>query len=76
VGVDQVLDLADRNAAIEPGQDFHHPLYVFFRIQAVPFGRAVRHDQAVATFPGAQGHGIHAGLPCHLTDRNPALFKG
>ncbi|MNP42824.1 hypothetical protein D3C76_1366130 [compost metagenome] len=68
-GVEQLLDLADGNATVEPGEDRQDALHMLGAEQSMALGCALRHDQAIATFPGAQGDGVDAGLPGHFADR-------
>ncbi|MNG01598.1 hypothetical protein D3C84_845860 [compost metagenome] len=75
-GVEQLLDLADGHAAVDPGEYRQNALYMFSREQPVPLGCALRHDQAIATFPGSQRHGVHPGLPGDFADRQPAFVQG
>ena len=74
--IEQWLDLADRNATVEPGEDGHDSLHMFSAIQSMALGRALGHHQAVATFPRAQGDGVDAGLPRDFANRQPALVEG
>ncbi len=75
-GVDKVFNLADRYAAVEPSEDGVDALHVFGAEQPMTFGCALGHDQPVAAFPGAQGHGVDAGLARHFTNRQPAVLEG
>jgi hypothetical protein len=72
-GAEQCLDLADRHAAIEPGDDVTDALDVGVVVQPVPLGRAQRHDKPVAALPGAQGHGVYAGDAGHFADGQQAV---
>ena len=44
--------------------------------QPMALGRALGHDQAITALPGAQGHGVDAGLARHFANRQPAVFQG
>ncbi|MNR40404.1 hypothetical protein D3C85_1586870 [compost metagenome] len=71
-----MLDLADGNAAIEPGKNRQNALNMLGAEQPMPLGRTLRHNQAISPFPGAQGHGIDASLASHLTNGQPAFIEG
>ncbi|MNN62073.1 hypothetical protein D3C81_1773490 [compost metagenome] len=51
--IEQLLDLADGHPTVEPGNNGLDTLHMFGREQAVPLGCALRHDEAVAPFPGS-----------------------
>ena len=73
---EQFIDLTDRDATVEPGEDGLDARHVFAVVQTVTLGRAAGHDQAVAALPGAQGDRVDAGLAGHVANRQPALVQG
>ncbi|MNG95053.1 hypothetical protein D3C79_540780 [compost metagenome] len=72
-GVQQGSDLADRGTAVEPGENLLDALDVFLAVQAMPLASALRHDQAITAFPGAQGDRVDAGQARHLADRQQRI---
>ncbi|MNK97139.1 hypothetical protein D3C87_1174570 [compost metagenome] len=74
-GVEQLLDLANGDAAVEPGEDRQDALHMLGREQSMALGCALRHDQAITPFPGAQGDGVHAGLAGHFANGQPAFIE-
>ncbi|MOA13067.1 hypothetical protein D3C78_1330990 [compost metagenome] len=74
--VQQRLDLTHRNATVDPGENAQDPLHMLGIEQSVALGRAVRHDQTIATLPGAQCDGVDTGLPGDLAYGQPALRQG
>ena len=67
--LEQLPDLADRYAAVEPLQDALDALDVVAGVEAVPLGGTAGADQPVTALLGPQGDRVDAGQPGDLPDR-------
>ena len=71
----QRAHLADGDATLEPDEYPADALDLLFAVEPVTLAGALRHHQAVAALPGAQGDRMDAGQTSDFADRQAAAFE-